>query len=126
MKAALHNPAALVSPEELQGLLGPASAPGSTAGREPPALPWMAALVLLGLLKFSLLLALARLPLLAQALQDALGTYVGLRLGLELAVLGLLTLTQTGARLQRWRPVLLTMTLTTFALDLLVWLSLGL
>lgn len=124
MKTALHPSAALVSAEELQGLLGPTAPParayayGVSAG--------LMMLALLGLLKFSLLLALTRLPLITESVQNAIGTYIGFRLGLELLVMGLWVLSGTTATLKRWRPVLLTVALTTLGLDLLAWVSFGL
>ena len=138
MKTALHPTAALVSAEELQGLLGSAPAPGGAGGRPSggsgalgtlgvwgfPA--GLVVLALLGVFQASLLLALTRLPLPVESWQGALGAYIGVRLGLELLVLGLWALGGTSATLQRWRPVLLTVALTTLGLDLLAWASFGL
>lgn len=122
MKTALHPSAALVSAEELQGLLGPTAPPARASGVS----AGLMVLALLGLLKLSLLLALTRLPLISESVQTAMGTYTGVRLGLELLVLGLWALSGTTACLQRWRPVLLTVALTTLGLDLLAWVSFGL
>ena len=135
MKTALHPTAALVSAEELQGLLGPAPAPGRAGSRPSGGSGTLGAsgfpaglvvLALLGVFQASLLLALTRLPLPVESWQGALGAYIGVRLGLELLVLGLWALGGASATLQRWRPVLLTVALTTLGLDLLAWASFGL
>ena len=111
----------LVSPEELQGLLGTAPAqPRSRTGGV--SLVWVA---LLALVKVSLLLSLTWLPLASEAFQAPLSTYIGLRFGLELALMGLLSLAVLSVRHRRWCPVVATAALTTLVLDGLAWAVLG-
>lgn len=121
MRATPHSLTPLVSPEELQGLLGTAPQ------RQQRGAGWAAPLwlALLALLKVSLLLSLTRLPLASEALQGPLSTYIGLRFGLELALMGLLSLAALSLRYRRWCPVVGTAALTTLALDGLAWAVLG-
>jgi len=121
MKTTSPSLTPLVSPEELQGLLGtaPASKGRSAAGAS---LVWV---VLLAMVKVSLLLSLTRLPLASEAFQAPLSTYIGLRFGLELALMSLLSLAVLSARHRRWCPVVATAALTTLVLDGLAWAVLG-
>jgi len=117
MKAAPSSLTPLVSPEELQGLLGTAPVRQDRSSVL-PALAWVA---LLAVVKVSLLLSLTRMPLASEAFQASLGQYIGLRFGLELALMGLLTLTVLMPRLRRGSPIILTASLSTLVLDLLAW-----
>lgn len=83
---------------------------------------WVA---LLAMVKVSLLLSLTRLPLASEAFQAPLSTYIGLRFGLELALMSLLSLTVLSVRHRRWCPVVGTAALTTLVLDGLAWAVLG-
>lgn len=121
MRTPSHSLTPLVSPEELQGLLGtaPARRQRSTGWT---ALVWV---TLLALVKVSLLLSLTRLPLVSEAFQGPLSTYIGLRFGLELGLMGLLSLSLLSTRHRRWCPVVGTAAATTLVLDLLAWAVLG-
>ena len=121
MRATPHSLTPLVSPEELQGLLGTAPT------RQQRSTGWTALIWVgfLALVKVSLLLSLTRLPLASEAFQAPLSTYIGLRFGLELALLGLLSLSLLSARHSRWCPLVGTATATTLVLDLLAWGALG-
>ena len=121
MKASSPSLTPLVSPEELQGLLGTVPTREQRTG-QPAALLWVA---VLAIVKASLLLSLTRLPLASEAFQAPLGTYVGLRFGLELALMSLLTLAVLVPRHRRWSTLLATAAVTTLVLDLLAWAVLG-
>lgn len=121
MKITSHSLQPLVSPEELQGLLG------SVPVRQQRSIRWSTGvwMVVLTLVKASLLVSMSGWPLANEVFASSLSTYIGLRSGLELALMGVLALSFLSARYRRWCPMLTTVAITTCVLDLLAWGLLG-